>query len=185
MATAECYSSQGSDVWVLANATVYEAREVANEFNEHAARLYEVLKVLQFVFVAATVLMPSLKRLVVKQSKLIAKLGAARQEKWDREDCREMSLLLQDLIQDEGNFIENGWGYMGPFRPLIAGSLDTLRDQLRQLNEHAIHLDALSLPQASMPGDADCQEFITMLAGPEEYDFSDDPGSRRRVHSHI
>jgi hypothetical protein len=184
MRTAGCYPSQGNDVWLLANATVYEAREIAIEFNEHAARVFEVLKAIQFVFIVATVVMPALRRLAAKQSRLIAKLEAAPREKWDRESCREMSLLLQDLIKDEGNFIDNGWDYMKPCRPLVAGHLEMLRAQLRRLNECAIHLDALSLPEEPMPGDNDCQEFMAMLAGPEEYDFAEEPGSRRKIPSH-
>lgn len=185
MRTAGCYSSQGNDVWVLANATVYEAREVATEFNEHAARVFEILRAFRFAFVVATVVMPALRRLTAKQSKLIAKLAVAHPESWDREDCREMSLLLRDLIQDEGNFIDNGSDYMKPCRPLVAGYFGALRDQLLRLNDHAIHLDALSLPEVSLPGDTDCQEFMSLLGGPEEYDFSDDPALRSGVHSHI
>jgi hypothetical protein len=184
MRTAGCYPSQGNDVWVLANATVYEAREVAANFNDHAARVFEVLKAIQFAFIVATAVMPALRRLATKQSRLIAKLETAPREKWDPESCREMSLLLHDLIKDEGNFIENGWDYMRPCRPLIAGHLDTLRAQLRRLNECAINLDALSVPEKPMPGDSDCQEFMAMLAGPEEYDFAEEPGSRRKIHSH-
>jgi len=185
MRSGGCYSSQGDELWLLANATVYEAREVSAEFNRRAARFYELLKAIQFAFAVATIVMPALRRLIAKQSKLITKLDAANQGRWDQDGCQEMSLLLQELIRDEGNFIENGWDYMKPGGVLVARYLDTLRCQLVQLEKHAVHLDALSVPVKEMPGDADCQGFMALLAGPEEYDFSTDPGPRRRVHSHI
>jgi hypothetical protein len=184
MSTAGCLVSDRSDVWLLANATVYEAREVATEFNEYSASFYRFLKTIEFIFVLATSVFPGLRRIAAMQDKLIAKLESAKKENWSREDCSALAALLRLLVWDERNFIDNGLAHLWPGRAMWIGHTGVLRNQLNKLEDFCLLLEALSVPENPTPGDADCQEFMVLLSGPEEYDFSTDPGVRRRVPSH-
>jgi hypothetical protein len=158
------------EVWLLASATVYEAREVATEFNGGAARWREFVKGIRFLISLVFVVQPGLRRLSVRQSKLIAKLRAARQEDWPLESCRELSDLLHGLVVEEGTFLDNGWARIRKIAPPIARHLRELREQLNELADFSLRLDVLSIPQVEKPGHREANEFLALLSAPEEFD---------------
>ncbi|HEY1649441.1 MAG TPA: hypothetical protein VGF96_15775 [Terracidiphilus sp.] len=174
MSTAGFCASGPREVWLLANATVYEAREVAKEFNGYAARWRELIKGIRFLFALPFVVKPGLGRLSLKQAKLITKLQAARPEDWSLENCREMSDLLHDLVVEEGTFLDQGWDYIRKIAPPIAKRLKELREQLDELDVISTRLDILSIPQREKPGHREANEFLMLLSAPEEFDVAMD-----------
>jgi hypothetical protein len=170
MGTVSYCASGPREVWLLASATVYEAREVATEFNGDAARWREFVKWTRFLFSLFFVVQPGLRRLSLKQSRLIAKLRAASQEDWPLESCREISDLINGLVVEEGAFIDSGWSKIRKIAPPIAKHLRALREQLDELAELSLRLDVLSIPQKEKPGHREANEFLALLSSPEEFD---------------
>lgn len=183
MSTAASISSRGDDVWLLASAIVYEAREVATEFNDYLAPFYELAKAATFVWVMATSVFPGLRRIASMQEKLIARLQSSTKENWPREQCRALAELLRSLIMDERTFIDNGLAHLRPGQSLLTRYVTVLRGQLDVLGDLCLLLEALAVPEEPKPGDADCQGFLSLLAGPAEYDFCETP-EQRRVPAH-
>lgn len=94
MSTAACLPYKGDDVWLLASATVYDAREVATEVNKRLLSIHTLVRALESIFFIVVTVIPHLKRLASRQGKLVAKLGSTRKEKWSRDDCRALAGLL-------------------------------------------------------------------------------------------
>ena len=183
MSRAAAFQAQGNEVWLLANATAYEAREVASEFESHATRWKDLLRAIAFALFVAWYVRPTLHRLMTRQAKLIASLKAAPNGSWPYEHCSEMAQLLSELITDERRFISRASAYFRPVLPFVMRHLGTLSEQVRQLEEINLRLEALSVRESPMPGDADYSAFMFELNAPEEYDFSVE-SDLRKVHSH-
>jgi hypothetical protein len=176
MATASCSPYQGREVWLLASAAVCDAREVATEFNDRAAHPFrEFFRAVVFLYVVVFHLVPGLRRLSARQARLIAKLDAAEKESWNPKDCREMSDLLYELVQDEGNFIKNGTEFLRSLAPPVVRMLQELDSQLRRIDAISMHLDALAVQQVRGQGHDECLQFLALSREPEEFDFSAEP----------
>jgi hypothetical protein len=170
------------DLWLLASATVYDTKEVALVLPVARPALLDELMSGFGTFLSVWELRGKFKSLVHRQGKLLNRFQVATPERWSLADCAHMSQLLDELLQDEKMVLTSALD--SPKRALVwwDGYLKTLQSQTEELERICIRMDALSVPESTMPGDEDYRDFMSLLSSPYEYDFSTDD-DRRKAHS--
>jgi|SRR5450756_2639471 len=168
-------------LWKLVTATACDTKDVASELPIAApAMLHEITSGFS-ALMSVWHLRISFGRLAERQGKVISRLKEAKPETWPREECGDMALRLDELIQDEISVITSASDSPKPILFLWEKALAKLRGQTDELKAICFHMDALSVPETQMPGDEGYREFLSMLSSPDEHDFSLDD-DHRKVH---
>ncbi|HXC94515.1 MAG TPA: hypothetical protein VNU92_02385 [Edaphobacter sp.] len=176
------FAYHSDDLWKLANATACDARDVASVLPvARPAPLDELMSGFA-TFASVWRLRGGFRRLVVRQGKLLASFRVAQPEKWSLADCAKMSQLLDELLQDEKMLLISAFDSPKHVQFWWQDSLQILQSQTADLELICVRIDALSVPETTMPGDEGYREFMSLLNAPYEHDFSTD-NDRRKAHS--
>jgi hypothetical protein len=176
------FPSHSDDLWMLANATVCDARDVASVLPVARPTPLEELMSGFATFASVWRLRGGFRRLVVRQGKLLTRFRAAQPENWSLADCAHMSQLLDELLQDEKMVLRSALDSPKHVQFWWEDSIQTLQSQTADLELICVRMDALSVPESTMSGDEGYREFMSLLNAPYEYDFSTD-NNRRKAHS--
>jgi len=166
-------------LWKLANAIVCDTKDVASELPMGSPGFLVTISTGFSAGRSILSLRGGFKRLANRQGRLLKRLSDSQMESWPLQACSEMAVLLDELLHDEHALITHASNSSGLVLFWWESPLQLLRSQVGELEVICHRIDALSVPESEMPGDADYREYMHLLNAKEEPDFSIDNDRRK------
>jgi hypothetical protein len=174
-AVAISYPDQ--DVWSLACATKWDAREAASDIVGFCGQTAHFAQAGVSIITAAVRIRGEFKRIVERQGKLLERLEPAPVAEWTQEDCAGMAELLGELNHDVKEII--ACGLSSSARRFWGRPLQELAGQAERIERVYLHLDALSACPSDVPANQDFVDYVAGLDLSQMHDVSLERERRR------
>jgi len=175
--SAVAISFPAQDVWMLACATKYDAREAVSDILSFCGETAHLAKAGLSVIAGVIRIRGEFNRIVRRQAKLIERLESAPVTEWTPEACGQLAELLEGVIQDNREMVSRGLSSAA--RRFWEGPLMQIRDQTGRLEQLYLHLDALSVTPVDVPLNQELGEYVAGLDLSQMHDVSLERESRR------
>jgi hypothetical protein len=170
--------SYPDDVWILACATKWDAREAVSDIVDFCGETTHLAQAGVSLIAAVVRIRSEFKRIVERQGELVERLESAPLVEWAPEDCGRMAALLAGLSHDTKEIVS--CGLSSPARRFLWGqSLHQMAAQAERVEKVYLHLDALSVCPVDAPVNQELGEYVAGLDLSQLHDVSLDRESRK------